>query len=941
VESSVVGRAVRQAKRIALLVYLATARPGAFHRRDSLLALFWPELDDERARASLRKTIFHLRRSLGENLVLNRGDDEVGLDFSALAVDAVQVVTAARTRDAQSVVDSYTGIFLDGFFIGDAPGFDDWVDRHRRHLHGLAFDAAWSLAQSAEGRGDSFGAAHFARRAADLTPDDEGALRRLMEMLDRLGDRAGALAAYEDFARRLHRDYESAPSVETRALLETIRSVNSPAEEIAALPVAAPIPKTGKRRAFSRRRLALLGVFAVSITAMMSGVTTVTRIGPNASARVIAVMPFAFRGKADFSYLGDGMVNLLSTNLDHIGEFRAADAALVLGASGKSHDQPLSPNEASVRALQLGAGFFVLGDVVEAGGRLRVSASLYDARRPGRALARATAENEVTRLFEVIDAITSQLVAGERRSPAERFTRLALLTTQSVPALKSYLIGERQFREGRYNEAMESFQNAVAADTTFALGYYRLALAHMWGSSDADREAAQRAVTFGSRLAGPDRALLQALLPFFRGDVEEAERQYRAILVRRPDESEVWYPLGEVLFHHNSSRGKSAADAKHAFERALALGPKDGPLTHLLEIAAIQRDWVAYDSLWTGMQRGAHFHYVGEIVVAFRSNDPRERDRVVNALRDTSDARLATAARHALYLLEEPEYSEVLLRLMTENSRPANVRNWGYVHLAHLAVGGGRPAVAAVELARAARMDAERTVMHEAWLASLPFMETTRAELVRLRKELHALDIPPPPSVAEPDLVLRGDLDSRAHVRLYLLGLLYAQLGDYDAALQAAAALIRLGGPEHTRDLARDLAHAVRAEVLRMRGRPAEALRALEQARMQFDANRLNGPPFFSQVRERFLRAELLAAAGRLDEALGWYGSFDEHGPWGRTVLGQAALRQARIHDAVGRTAEAARHYARFVYLWQNADARFAPAVEQASQRLASLQRVQ
>src|ERR1051326_3952393 len=44
-----------QPKRMALLVYLALASPRGFHRRDQLLALFWPEADGTRARGALRK----------------------------------------------------------------------------------------------------------------------------------------------------------------------------------------------------------------------------------------------------------------------------------------------------------------------------------------------------------------------------------------------------------------------------------------------------------------------------------------------------------------------------------------------------------------------------------------------------------------------------------------------------------------------------------------------------------------------------------------------------------------------------------------------------------------------------------------------------------------------------------------------------------------------
>src|SRR5215208_4043159 len=79
---------VAQPKRLALLVYLASARPRGFHSRDTLLALFWPESDGERARNSLRQALHHLRRSLGEGAVPGRGDREVGVDPALVECDA-------------------------------------------------------------------------------------------------------------------------------------------------------------------------------------------------------------------------------------------------------------------------------------------------------------------------------------------------------------------------------------------------------------------------------------------------------------------------------------------------------------------------------------------------------------------------------------------------------------------------------------------------------------------------------------------------------------------------------------------------------------------------------------------------------------------------------------------------------------------------------------
>jgi DNA-binding SARP family transcriptional activator len=67
---------LRQPKRLALLAYLAAATPRGFHRRDTLLALFWPERDAEHARAALSDSLYALRRALGDGVILRRGDEE-------------------------------------------------------------------------------------------------------------------------------------------------------------------------------------------------------------------------------------------------------------------------------------------------------------------------------------------------------------------------------------------------------------------------------------------------------------------------------------------------------------------------------------------------------------------------------------------------------------------------------------------------------------------------------------------------------------------------------------------------------------------------------------------------------------------------------------------------------------------------------------------------
>ena len=72
--------------------------------------------------------------------------------------------------------------------------------------------------------GNLTAAAHWARRNAGLAPESESALCRVITLLERAGDRAAALRAYDEFADRLASEYEAEPSAETRALMRAVRA---------------------------------------------------------------------------------------------------------------------------------------------------------------------------------------------------------------------------------------------------------------------------------------------------------------------------------------------------------------------------------------------------------------------------------------------------------------------------------------------------------------------------------------------------------------------------------------------------------------------------------------------------------------------------------------------------------------------------------------------
>jgi DNA-binding SARP family transcriptional activator len=207
-----IGALTRQPKRTALLAYLAIARPRGLHRRDKLLALFWPELDEPHARNALSQALYVLRSALGEGAIVTQGDDEVGIGSDVVRSDVSEFEAALDAGRQQEALQLYRGDLLDGFFVSSAPDFERWLESEWARLRQRASDGGWALARSKAKSGNVLEAERHARWAASLLLPDETQLRQLMTFLHDLGDRSAAVRAYDDFARKFAEEYDLQPS---------------------------------------------------------------------------------------------------------------------------------------------------------------------------------------------------------------------------------------------------------------------------------------------------------------------------------------------------------------------------------------------------------------------------------------------------------------------------------------------------------------------------------------------------------------------------------------------------------------------------------------------------------------------------------------------------------------------------------------------------------
>lgn len=967
-------------KRFALLAYLALGASGGFRSRDDVMAVFWPELDEARARAVLRQTLRLLRRDLGREVVESRGS-ELGLRRSAIWCDAVafeELLEAGREAEA---VDLYAGPLLNGFhYPRGSRGFEDWREGEARRLRERAVRALWRLVDA---EGGTTGSERRLQRLLRISPYDETALRWLMRSLAGRGNRAEAVQLYEAFVGRLASELELEPSTETRALAEAIRlggflppasrvpepSARTPAGpqdptsgsahvSAPALPAGVRVPPGPADRAsgegrtrrppLRRRGPRYLRAGAALILVGLAGwFTWSTAIGPEASegpeaTMPLLVLPFEYRGDPQHAYVAAGIPSLIGDNLDGAGPIRTLSARWEEG--GAPNDEPFA------LARHVGARLYLTGDILEAGGSLRVRAALHDGTRPGQAEARATAEGTVAEVFALADRVATALLR-EAPSVGVRSVRSAGLTTTSLPALRAYLEGEDRLRAGRYDEAITAFEAAIREDTAFALAYHRLSTAAEWAPRpDLMTWATEAAVRHADRLPLRERSLLEATLAWRQGDADEAEQRYRGILRMYPDDGEAWFQLGEVLFHLGPLRGRPIRESETAWRRVLDQDPENlAALIHLARVLSAEGRLDELDEAPGAADRqgrnGDRRILQIRALQAVDSGSRQARSGTARRIREESDA-FWVDVWYVLSFARNLEAVEPLLDLLVDPGEPVGLRALGHVKRAHARVAQGRWEEARAELAAATSLDPATGLVYRGYLTTLPFVPASRGELERLRGDLIAWDADGVPAGADPRPAFTIHDGLWPVLRHYLIGAASVRLGDLPEAELRIRALVELAGDTGAGDpllggtpnggagdpyawnLAADLARGLGARIAVEEERLADGLDLLEGLGLRTTFERAFLSPFHARAWERHLRGELLLRTGRDREARLWFESAAQLSPYELAYLPFAHLSLARLHERAGEPELARRHFLRYRMLWTRADPAWRDAVE-------------
>ena len=318
-------------------------------------------------------------------------------------------------------------------------------------------------------------------------------------------------------------------------------------------------------------------------------------------AELIAVLPFNTAGSG-VELLGEGMVDLLSTNLNAVGGITTVDPRTVLS---RWHKEGGSRDAES--ALQVGrdleAGSVLTGSVVAAGDAVRINAELTSV--TGEALARAQVNGKANNVIALVDSLSLALLRSiwTANEPIPSL-RVGAITSNSVDAIRAYMEGEQYYRQAKWDSAIAAFTRAVEVDSTFALANFRLALSVGWtGGWQAPNsiKATEAAYRYLNRLPERDRALITGYRLFTQGKVEAVD-SLRRYVAQYPKDVDGWFMLGDAQFHMRDLLPTDPRSVRAPFDSVIKRDPSlVAAYFHPMEISASERDSAAYYGYLAGL----------------------------------------------------------------------------------------------------------------------------------------------------------------------------------------------------------------------------------------------------------------------------------------------------------------------------------------------------
>jgi tRNA A-37 threonylcarbamoyl transferase component Bud32 len=609
------------------------------------------------------------------------------------------------------------------------------------------------------------------------------------------------------------------------------------------------------------------------------------RADPSTDAGItVAVAPFEVLDPR-LALWKEGMVDVLSRNVDGAGSIRAISPAVAI----KQWDGRADRASAIAFANKVGARVVLYGQLQSAGQDV-VEAKVWIANaQRSAAPIEIQVRDSASRMDRISDSLSVRVLTVLGRDYAVGPARLASLGTGSLPAIKAFLQGSQYFRRTQWDSAAASFQEAVALDSSFAIAYGMLGQALGWtegggsgGSSDAYIRAGK---LIRSGLSARDSLLLTAMghyaaaRPGFdrERELREAFNAAGAAAARYPNDAHVLYVYADMRYHQDPSLGED--EAARLFDRAVQADSEFAPAwVHAVELSFRRGAVVGRQYAQAYLARKPRDEEARGLQVAATLADPALRARDRAAILDSVSPDIVRRALPALLqLADSAETAIAIARAGLRQAAPQLRRSW----ISNLAY--------ALSL---------RGHVSEAWSLAVENKNYLTAEIA-------GLGLIPADSALR---IVRPWLDRHDDASLVPIPVM-ALAGD-TAGLIRLAQGVEAAAPAVTSPFQKALmsyfSSSARAYASLARGDTAAATR-------EFDS--LPDSIVVIPV-DRFVRARLVARQNprRALTLLQSKSAYD-------IMVPARALQRARLAERLGERQLAVQSYARVADLWQNADA--------------------
>lgn len=949
---------VSRSKMLGLLAYVAVKGQGAVLRREELCHLFWPESDERRGRNALNQTLHALRSSLGRDLIVG-GRKTVGLDSDRIRCDAVELLHALSREDWQTAIDLYRGRFLPGFHVGGAPDFERWADEQRAVLKRRAFEAARHLARSWEDSGNDRESISALRRARAIRPEDDDTVREIIAACLRLGNVGVAIREFENYRSFLRNEFSLEPPAETAALYEEIvgrhafSGTDGPADlgpeevvasgsaldqrdDVSAAPVVAS--RTGGRKGANAPAsrygrlvpVAVVVVGLVTIVSLFMG-TNSRFVHPALDDYRIAVLPVRVSSLEDHE-----AARKLARVLDGWADLNQVEPSRLDAAVEASGETVLGPDQGEEIARQVGAGRFILVRYEPRRSRSAVRAELYATSGTEGLTAMVDTAGAADESFPErwpIDVLLS-LFRGQALGVAPGLREAGWIAEPR--AMFPYYTALSYESRGELDSALAYLAEAVGIDSTFGAAWDLMAALAVkaepvatvdWNRRNRYRSIRDTAMAYSARYYSEPE--------FSPAGLAHAKRLAELF----PDSVPLQWSVGMMYWDLALEHGFDPDSARPYLERAAELDSLQD-VSRLITFHMIRGRLQEARRLvdrsrrnGVGIYRPDFFETFLEIVEA---KTERQRDSVLVASWQKKDPPGAYAVWRTMMIQDSMSIPRRVVEVLTPPESRNSVNS--YMRLVELSAGRGAALGAlVVEGAPPWRTGWWKSRFY----GNVPgVLEEPAGVVATLRETLSAVSY---------------EYWLQELVKKWLLGLLSVRLGDFEGAEDYARAFEQLAADSIPADadsffvhLAHDFPLEIRAAAEAASGDPQAALQLIEQVHFGDHAppvDQLGQPANWGLLNRkrpfaRLLRADLLFALGRYEEADGWYATFPAFmAPFEDVAfLAPAHRGRARSLDALGRHEEALYYYQRFVTRWQDADPHLQPQVEAARQRIRELE---